>query len=415
MRWAPNPLALARTLVGGAGAGRPWPRSTAEAEALLDDAFGGNADAVFYGSPTAPALLDLLRQVALDVPEPRPMDEIVALPSAEALSKRLRAGTIERILPFVAPVADLGYPPGIRYGNAPAAPIAAYRTVGALDVAGVSWLDPEQGNLADCYLVASMCSLAWARPRTWYERLSRATQGTKTPNALLVQLHGENPGDHNPRPFDVPPRVPLDVGGHFIYAHSAAHDETWPALVERAYVTHIVLRARQGATAQDDEALPEPTARDYQVIGVERKWPQDAARILAGGVSHSRSPDAHDSLSAKLAELCDGALVRHPTMASTYDAYERRDWGRAKVVPGHAYSVLGLMSHRGGEYVILRDPYGTNAHAPRARVGEWEDGASRNGGSPVTLDEHGVFACDRNRFDRCFKALGLVELPPDPA
>jgi hypothetical protein len=404
MHWSPNPLALARTVMGGANGGRGWPRSKAEAEALLGDAFGANADAVFYGTPARPALLDLLRQVAIDVPKRRPMREIVALPSVAALSKRLHAGAIERILPFLAPVADIEYPPGIRYGDKPAAPIAAYRRVGALDVGGVSWLDPEQGNLGDCYLVASMCSLAWARPWTWYERLSRATQGTKTPNALLVQLHGELPGDHNPRSFEVPPRVPLDIGGHFIYAHSAAHHETWPALVERAYVAHVV-----------PHVAPEPTARDYQVIGADRKWPEDAARILVGARSNARFGNGHHGLSAELAEICDGALVRYPTMASTHEKRERRDWDRAKVVPNHAYSVLGRTSHRGRGYVILRDPYGTNAHAPHTRIGAWAEGAPRNGGEPVTLDEHGVFACDRDRFDRYFTAFGWVELPPDPA
>ena len=404
MRWAPNPIALARTIVGGSGAGRAWPRSSAEAEALVGEAFAADIDTVFYGTDAEPALMDVLRSIGDDAPKPRPLRDIAALSSVAALSKRLGPGALERILPFVAPVADVDYPPGIAYGERKAPPIKQYTEFGALDVAGVSWLDPEQGSLADCYLIASMCSLAWARPRTWYARLSRATQGTKTPNALLVQLHGERPGDHDPAPFDIPPRVPLDVGGHWIYAHSAAHDETWPALVERAYVMHVVPGAAE-----------EPTARDYEAIGDDRKWPEHAARILVGGTSNARSAAPGERLSAKLAEVCDGALVRHPTMASTHDRSHRRDWKDARLVAGHAYSVLGVISEGADEYVVLRDPYGSNAHAPRTAIREWADGAPRNAGAPVACGENGVFACDRDRFDRYFTAFGWVELPRDPA
>ncbi|HEY3563909.1 MAG TPA: hypothetical protein VGL96_02825, partial [Casimicrobiaceae bacterium] len=64
--------------------------------------------------------------------------------------------------------------------------------------------------------------------------------------------------------------------------------------------------------------------------------------------------------------------------------------------------------------VVLRNPYGKNARHARFARGEWNDGARRNGGQPVALHEHGVFAIPAEAFDHWFAKIGWVHVPRDP-
>jgi hypothetical protein len=403
--WAPNPIALARTLLGGTATGCAWPRSWRETEELLGHAYQADAQTVFRTTGATRAVIDLLRDVAASVPAPSSLDRILALPAGQALAARVRKpDALARLLPFVAPVEGARFaPPGTGFAlldHPP--PIGTYARIGALDVAGVSWLDPEQGNVADCYLISAMIAIAWARPATWLARLSAATGGSKETDTLRVAFHDESETAADPPAFDVPPRVPLDAGRNWIYAHSAQSEETWPALLERAYVMQ-----RCNRTAG------EPTVDDYRAIGDDGRNPHDAARMLVGGTPRSRfapSPAAAaagHSLYKDLRPICADSLANHPTMA----------WTGASVGPGlvahHSYAVLGLLEDGDERFVVLRNPYGTNEPVAGFAAGEWASGAPRNGGDPVALDENGVFALDAPTFDACFAAFGWIELAPD--
>jgi hypothetical protein len=306
---------------------------------------------------------------------------------------------LSRVLPYIVPVTGASFAaPGTGFALlADAPPIASYERIGALDVGGVSWRVPAQGHVADCYLIATMSALAWARPATWVQRLSEATHGSKDADALSVSFHAEVDGLADPPAFDVPPRVPLDVGHNWIYAHSAQSEETWPALLERAYVMQAC-----GATER------EPTIDDYRSIGAQRHWPHAAGRALIGGTAKSRRAGDAATLFSDLVSRCDASLTRFPTMA----------WTKSTVSPGlvqdHAYSVLGTLSRDERQYVVLRKPYGVNARTASFAGGEWDEGAPRNGGQPVTLDANGVFALPESDFDASFDGLGWVEVPEDP-
>src|SRR4029453_8183325 len=157
MRGAFNPIALARLAVGGAQKGRPWPDSWADVEDLFGAAYKADARAVFYGSGDALALVDLLGRAADQVPKPLPLKSILALPAVRALAQRLaNPEWLPRLLPFIVPVSDMGFAPGTGVELTEHPQIGSYESIGALDVGGVSWLDPEQGSANDCYLVSAM-------------------------------------------------------------------------------------------------------------------------------------------------------------------------------------------------------------------------------------------------------------------
>lgn len=406
MRWAFNPIALARLAASSAQKGRPWPDSWAAVEDLFRTVYNADARAVFYGSGDAPALIDLLRRAADQVPKALPLRDILALPAVRALAGRLsNPEWLPQLLPFIVPVSDLDFgPPGAGVALTEHPQIGSYEEIGSLEVGGVSWLDPEQGSTGDCYLIASMISLAWARPTTWRKVLSAATQESK--DQLHIAFHGEDNGDPDPPSFEVPARVPLDAGHNWIYAHSADPDETWPALIERAFVMQVRHRT-----------AGEPTVDDYREIGTDM-FPHEAARILIGGSTVSHHVDSDTKPFALVVARCEQSLAKAPTMAWTWSKDDPRaaglDWTESTLIPAHAYAVLGLMTDDSRNFVVLRNPHGHNAHVADSPAGEWAAGSVRNGGAPALLDQHGVFAISEARFNVCFQGVDGVDLPPDP-
>jgi Calpain family cysteine protease len=404
MRWAPNPIALARIAVSSAEQVRAWPDSWQDVEALFGEAYKADARAVLYGSGDAPALIDMFDAAAAQVPAPQPLESLLDLPAVRALAARLsNPEWLPRLLPLIVPVSDVDFgPPGTGVGITTHPHIGSYKRIGALEVDGVSWLDPEQGSTSDCYLIAAMIAIAWARPRKWREVLTSATHGSKTVGALSVAFHNDNPGKPDPDPFDVLPLVPLDAKDKWIYAHSASHDETWPALIELAFV---MLRCHR----QNDK----PTVGDYRSISNDM-FPRAAARTLVGGSMFAGHADALNKPFAMVAGRCDQSVVKTPTIASTRPVpVAKNDFVEAKLIRNHAYAVLGLMAKDGRNFVVLRNPFGHNDRIADSPDGAWPAGASHNGGASVVLGSNGVFAISEQRFNACFLLVDGVEVPSE--
>ena len=405
MRWAFNPIALAQVAVSGAQKGSPWPDSWAAVEALFGQAYKADATAVFYGSSGAPALIDVLSKVADAVPKAETLASLRRLPAVRALEARLaNPAWLPRLLAFIVPVSDLGFsPPGAEDPIPTENPIiGSYEKIGAVKVGSVSWLDPEQGCTNDCYLIAAMIALAWARPHKWRQTLADATQAGE--DKLTVDFFGKNKNAVDPPPFDVPARVPLDAGHNWIYAHSTDHDETWPALIERAFV---MLHANL--------LNGEPTVDDYRDIGRDM-FPSDAARVLMGGTSILHLGGVVLKPYDFVVERCDESVAVSPTMASTRKPAElpAADWTQSTLVGDHAYAVLGLTVDNGVNFVVLRNPHGNNAPVPGAPSGDWAAGAALNEGLSVKLGQHGVIAVSEQSFNKFFESVdGIDKLPAD--
>jgi len=383
-------------------------------EALLGDAFGVDADAALYGSERLPGVLALLASIAARGNLHRPLSTWMRIPEARALAQRLRSDAdLARLIPFVAPVSDAGFAarsnassPGVLdTTRLVKLEIGSYATIGPLSVGGVSWLDPEQGCTSDCYLIGAMIAIAWSRPHAWLARLNRAVGGTPDERVLRVAFHGHD-GRSMLRRFGIPPRVPLDPHGNLLYARSPVTTEMWPALLERAYVMQVCRCDRRKDA--------EPTVRDYFAAGAAKaRFPESAARMLIGGrAKYAVDLGGEAALTAVLARLCDGELTRHPTMAFTWWRSRSLPWPRwqeARLLPEHCYAVLGRMSRRNGDYVILVDPFGTHANARGYARGAWNAGAPRNLGEPVQLGHRGAFAIPAAWFDRLVHRVCWVE------
>jgi calpain family cysteine protease len=409
MRWAFNPIALAQVALSGSQKGRRWPDSWDAVEELFRIAYKSDARAVFYGSGAAPALTDLLRRVADLAPKAADLATLRGEPAVRALEARLaNPEWLPRLLAFIVPVTDLGFePPGAGVAITLNPSIGSYEDIGALEVGEVSWRDPEQGSANDCYLIASMASLAWTRPRTWRQVLAAAAKAGK--DKLVIDFNGEDAFVDDPPAFNVPARVPLDANHNWIYAHSADPDETWPALIERAFV----MQRRKKTNG-------EPTVDDYREIGNEL-FPHQAARMLLGGLPFEQLADAAEApvpLFPFVADHCNASVTALPTMAWTRAKGDPHvplaDWEQSTLVADHAYSVLGITAHNGHNFVVLRNPHGNNRPVADSPGSEWAAGAALNGGHPVPLDARGVFAIGEDRFNQCFFGVDGLDLPADP-
>ena len=94
------------------------------------------------------------------------------------------------------------------------------------------YLDPVQGAIEDCYLISAMIALAWAVPQQLAARLTAAGFAPPADRSFQWPFHDHRGGQ---RQAKVSGRLMTRDGG-LRYARSRSPQESWPALVEKAYV-----------------------------------------------------------------------------------------------------------------------------------------------------------------------------------
>lgn len=447
-RWSRNPFALVECVLGEPLFRRSFSLPPAQRGAGLDAALeraasilmADNADALVRGAadgnpvPTALQLFDHLDAKARRF---RTVEEALAAaaahPPAQRLIDRYRRDPQARrwlhwLVPYLVPVdvppgAGEELPQTISWQQA-AADGKAFDYAAGDGPAGikVDFLDPVQGPIADCYLIAAMIALAWTRPALWSQRVLAAD----LQSSCRVGLFGP---DGTERIVPVSPRVPL-AGQVIAFAHSRQERETWPAIYEKAFLAFL-----DAAVA----AKPDPDLADYPTLD-HRFFPQQAAaRLLppaAGAAADSFLNGGGRSLFDKLTKHCGapadvaGAVHRsavplHPLVAWTFNATSNgfaaaasHYTARSGLVESHAYAVLGW--HRdetkGTDYVILRNPHGlfpeTPPPGPDFLAGDWLTGRTEPGLDRVTLNQLGVFGITADKFCKCFLGVGWTPVGP---
>jgi calpain family cysteine protease len=408
MAWSPNPFALAERLLDKPLSATDWSTS----QAYLREAFNLDPVQVFDWVNDQQPLLEALQELSDSVNAPGMLDEVMQHPivkRVQALCK-LSDEALRRVLPYVVPLADVDFePPGAGVpGDS-----HAHRTAGKYHPAGpiitdeVSYLDPKQGALADCYLVSSMISLAWAKQAAWTDRIRNAWH--ETPDRGLDFAFCKTPATSFPA-VKVSAFLPDDAKGK-PYTIGRDGDEAWPGMIEKAFV---ILQS----TPQK-----EPTTADYQSIKNEMD-PQVACAMLIASTKHSAGGPTTETpkRSAIVRERCNArGVTTVPTMAWTYPPKSKKT-GDLDLAPhfnstlmglhrNHAYAVLGTLqgaSSAGvpGTYIVLRNPWGTAPQPASFAVGTWRK--NDNGREDVKLNSDGVFAVEQSVFDICCMTVGWV-------
>jgi len=414
--WSVNPLALAR-LINNAQNPYVLEKDWKDIEEALKKAFQVNeVRHLFEAEGEKRPRLQLFQDLAN-------RRELVTFEEAERLASALIEQysdeykdpvPIRGLLPYLLPIADAAFttpddpaaPPGIVvagrrwYGN----PLPAYVE------SDVSYLDPVQGMALDCYLIAALGALAWARPG-WEPRV-KATAVSEA--QCQYKFYDEN-GAEDPQASAISRLVP-EFMGRPVYAQSASRNEAWVAMFEKAYV----MRRSVGP----GQATREPLPKDYRLITDQRQSPEAACQLLMGGTMHAM--EKHDKPAKPfptVVSLCDDSrgVTRVPTIAWTWNTAgwsvdpesNKLGFDQTGLMAGHAYTVLGrIKPDRQGDldYVVLRNPWGRApvCREPDHKAGTWKPGQGENGEAEVELNQNGVFALRADWFDTCFFKVGWV-------
>ena len=376
MKWAPNPYVLAERLSGKL--------LSAEQAALPGslDSFLRDGLLSKGKKKTVTEALAVFQQIAELFERPVSFGQAIATARPIYTAAGYRTDEVIPALLDLLPI--VGAPPADD----------SFADADQLIVQKAMYLDPVQGAIEDCYLISAMIALAWAVPQLLTARLTTAGFAPPGDRSFRWQFHDHRGGK---RQTKVSGRL-LTRGGGLRYARSRSPQESWPALVEKAYV----MNTRAPATAD------EPTAIDYSAIN-RGSTPARACQSLVGGLVRG---EILDTLRGAGIFLPGGRLstphgvMSKPVMAWTKEnigVKDKKVWDQTGLWPNHAYAVLGVM--RSG-HIVLRNPHG---RATQRRRG-YAEGPWQANGASVKLNVDGVFALSRDLFYAHFNDISWVDL-----
>ena len=260
---------------------------------------------------------------------------------------------------------------------------------------GTQFDDPVQGALGDCWLIATLSSIAWTRP-TVISDVNRPT--SRTDFVDQITLGGKT--------IEVSEKVPM--GGtpgqyYYMFARGSDAEETWPAIYEKAFA-----KWKSGNLTDDP---PYPTLNGNS--------PSYACQTIIPsltGTWHSIYNQSDASVASLMSAQCQNQKSINPMMACTWgsadDAKKQANLtlqydGTTMLVADHCYSILGFTMSGDTQYVVLRNPWGYHEgqldalHNPQP---PWTPGGTSNNPlqEAVSLNTNGVFAMKTSTFKLYF-------------
>jgi len=254
--------------------------------------------------------------------------------------------------------------------------------------------DPVQGALGDCYFIAALGAVAWARPYVIAHR-NRRTGMHEEAFVDMVEFRPEG----SIHPIEVSERLPVTPGVHrFKFAKSSEGGEVWPAVYEKAYA-----KWKTGAK-HDHPEYPKIAGGD----------PVRACAELIGGSRHYLwTRNLSDlELWREVRKHSMGARTVDPMVAWTYPSSSAApdkdvDYGKFRLVANHAYTVLGWAFQQNNRYLVLRNPWGTHIPTQDVLGGDWY-AHDVSYWRPVKLNNRGFFALKADTFKKYFAGLGYA-------
>jgi len=257
---------------------------------------------------------------------------------------------------------------------------------------GLEFNDPQQGCLANCWLIAALSSVAWAETNGYPRKLAR------TPAALQIP-----PSDKWPtkKPIATSQAFWLDQSGDAYYARlnpkrpQEEKYEIWVPYYEKCFASFINHQTSDqwdpnnpspvynnlnyGSTAW---ALTNITATPYNLTNTLNYFdPAGGADNIAGMIEVMRSninpngglpTNNGDMLVANRPAVADSYLSDNPKIPGCVPAIANQaKYNNGNPVayncPGlaanHSFSILGLYKENNTMYVILRNPWASYANS----------------------------------------------------
>jgi len=265
---------------------------------------------------------------------------------------------------------------------------------------GAEATDPIQGGLGDCYFIAALSSVAWARTYV----VAQKTRATDASGNFVDMIEFYKLG--KPEKVEVTELLPLNSPGNtFIYARSSDPGEIWPAVYEKAYA-----KWRTNDPGDKPNYLPlaggDPVGATAQITGLIPYYYWTLALSASQIWSNVRSN-------------CTSRKTFNPIVAWTYPSGDaspdKVNYSDANLVANHAYSILGWQYADNQMYIVLRNPWGWKEATLNVDGGSWIAWDTPYYGGPgfwrvinmATPD--GIFALRVDTFKKYFAGFGLVK------
>jgi len=265
---------------------------------------------------------------------------------------------------------------------------------------GAELTDPIQGGVANCYLIAALASVAWARTY----RIAQRTRATDASGGFVDMIDFHKVGKWEK--VEVTELLPMNSPSNtFIYARSSDPGEIWPAIYEKAYAKWITNHPGD---------KPDITRTAFGD-------PVGAAARLTGLTPYYYLTSAHSSNSIWhiVRSNCISRKTFNPMVAWTYssgeDSPDKVKYSDANLVANHAYSILGWQYANNQKYIVLRNPWGWKEATLNVALGCWVAWDAPYYGGPgfwrvITMATHdGIFALRVDTFKKYFARFGLVK------
>lgn len=253
--------------------------------------------------------------------------------------------------------------------------------------------DPIQGALGDCYFIAAMASVAWARPYAIVNMIRPSAWGNEEQPIHKVNFYKNGAGAA--QAVEVTELVPVSKSAHnWVYARSLDAGETWPAVMEKAYA--------KWRTSNSTDFPNYPTIAGGDPVNA-------CAEIISGEKTYvSHSGKTGDDLWTFVRSHSLSRRTINPMVAWTYGSSPAgTNYSTAKVVGNHAYSILGWQYVGGEKYIVLRNPWGTHHAVLDTLSGNWS-AYQISFSASIPLNSNGVFAMKASTFQKYFAGSGVV-------
>jgi hypothetical protein len=387
---APNPRALAEIVLRRRV---DWKR-VADPNALVAHALGVKYSELFDPKYKTSPLYIGLREIP-DAPKygehkaPEDTDALEAVKSRTPESKQTAIGQRR------ASLASLLKRPVLQ-GNS-STPWTPAGTVwldpGTFFDEGTEFFDPVQGGLADCWLIAAMSAVAWARPYAIAQR-TRATGTAEEDFVDEIDIHN---GNGTTSQVEVTERINLMASNHgYQFGRSSESGEIWPAVYEKAFAKW------RGNNTTD---RPDMTSVNYGDC-------VDASFNLTGlGKTYydNNAMTGHDIWQTVRGNSLSRKTFNPMTCWTYGTAPAGLDYGSANIVANHCYTILGWDYLNGAEYIVLRNPWGFHeATIDNITSQPWQ-AFDTSFWRTVALNTGGVFAIKADTFKKYFAGFGVVK------
>lgn len=268
---------------------------------------------------------------------------------------------------------------------------------------GTELTDPIQGAVGDCYLIAALSSVAWARPYVIAQK-TRTTSQVQQGFVDMIEFYSGGKW----KKIEVSELLPLSSPSMtFIYARSSEKGEIWPGIYEKAY-----------AKWKNNDAGDRP-----DILRIAGGDPVRACSELTGLTPYyfwNSNYTAHD-IWQKIRQNCISMKTFNPMVAWTYGtAPPGVNYSNAHIAANHAYSIVGWTYNENQEYIVLRNPWGTYEATLNVIGGNWTAwDAPYYGGQgwwrPISFaTPDGIFAIRADTFKTHFAGFGFVKTPESP-